>query len=114
MVKFVAYTTTKLNSQLLDLSDWFGFDPFGWLGISTDLEGNFLTAVKNILTLAAVVLFVVWILIIFYAGFKMITAVGDPDNFGEGITTLKNLIVGIFLLFLFIIVLILIANFFGA
>lgn len=111
MTKFLA-ATAQLNTQILDLSDWFGFDPFGRTNPPVNAEMTFFDYVTSGLTLAAVILFIAWIVMILWAAIKIITSFGNTDQLGEGLTTIKNVIIGIFLLFVFVIVLLVIAQFF--
>lgn len=113
MINFLA-TTAQLNAQILDLSDWFGFDPFARTNPPVNTEMTFFDYVTSGLTLAAVILFIAWIVMILWAAIKIITSFGNAEKLGEGLKTIKNVIIGIFLLFVFVIILLLIAQFFRA
>jgi hypothetical protein len=104
----------KFTSAIIDLSDIFGFDPFGRLNVSSTAEGGFLAWVKLILTLVLVGLFIVWIVMAALMGIKFITSLGNPDKVGEASRGFKNLFIGITVTFLFIILILWIANFFEA
>lgn len=103
----------QLAAQIVDLDKVFGFNPFGIFDLpGSSTENGVLLLFRNLIIIILAVLFVAWVFMAIYIGIKFITSLGSPEQIGEAITSLKNLFVGITIMFIFFLLLFFITNFF--
>jgi hypothetical protein len=104
----------NLRAQIIDLSDLFGFDPFGIISLpGSNPEEGILGLFRNGLTIATAFLAVTWVCMALIISLRFIASAGKPEKVEEASKSFRNLFVGITLLFLFTIVILFIANFFS-